>query len=306
MSFPLEKNTDLPCYQPEARPTAFRNRQEPKRSYSKRRWAWASIISTAVIYLLSSWTPRCHHSHVGPLSPTFLTHCSSLLDAPSGTYTNRIARITTSIEPDTIYIAEPGTSSEYFIGGFSSRDWWLSERPLLIALTPSSNNVTILTARFEQSRAELVDLPEEIRDIATFVPWLESESPYQVLKSYLGNESSRVVVDGQVRSFIAEGLEGAGFTRASAEESDTIKEIRERKDEREIGLLRCANQVRILKVLKTDDVDDPACNQEDEGENAFWHHRVSNACDTRERNGNDWLDWRRWTSPVWRYVMPNS
>jgi hypothetical protein len=52
-----------------------------------------------------------------------------------------------------------------------------------------------------------------------------------------------VVVDGQVRSFITEGLEGAGFTRATKEEGEKIKEIRERKDEHEIGLLRCANQV---------------------------------------------------------------
>jgi hypothetical protein len=46
-----------------------------------------------------------------------------------------------------------------------------------------------------------------------------------------------------VRSFIAEGLHQAGFTPDSAEESEKVKELRERKDEREIGLLRCANQV---------------------------------------------------------------
>ena len=88
-----------------------------------------------------------------------------------------------------------------------------------------------------------MELPKEIKDITTFVPWLESESPYKILRSYLGSEVSRVIVDGQVRSFITEGLEGAGFTRAAKEEGEKIKEIRERKDEHEIGLLRCANQV---------------------------------------------------------------
>jgi hypothetical protein len=171
-----------------------------------------------------------------------MNHCNSLLDPPTGTYTDRISRLTTSLEPNTIYISEPGTSSEYFIGGFSSRDWWLSERPLLIAFTPSKN-LTILTAKFEQSRAELVELPKEIRDITTFVPWLESESPYEVLKKHLDAEVGRVVVDGQVRSFITEGLDGAGFARATSKEGEKIKEIRERKDEHEIGLLRCANQV---------------------------------------------------------------
>ena len=88
-----------------------------------------------------------------------------------------------------------------------------------------------------------MELPKEIRDITTFVPWLESESPYEVLKNYLGDEVGRVIVDGQVRSFIVGGLDGAGFARATKDEGDKIKEIRERKDEREIGLLRCANQV---------------------------------------------------------------
>ena len=88
-----------------------------------------------------------------------------------------------------------------------------------------------------------MELPEEIRDITTFVPWLESESPYEVLKNYLGDWVGRVIVDGQVRSFITEGLEGAGFARTTKEEGEKIKEIRERKDEREIDLLRCANQV---------------------------------------------------------------
>jgi len=144
---------------------------------------------------------------------------------------------------DTIWISEPGTSSEYFIGGFSSRDWWLSERPLLIAISPSTTNVTILTAKFEQARAELVDLPREIREITTFVPWLESESPYEVLKNHFGSDSRKVILDGQVRSFIGDGLEEGGYEKGSREEGEGIREIRERKDEREVGLLRCANQV---------------------------------------------------------------
>jgi hypothetical protein len=238
-----EKQSDLSSHDRHSGLIASSDESERKESSSWSQWAWAALIAFATLYLLCSQTHHCSRSHqVEPLSPTFIKHCNSLLDPPTGTYTDRIARLTTSLEPNTIYISEPGTSSEYFIGGFSSRDWWLSERPLLIAFTPS-NNITILTARFEQSRAELVELPKEIRDITTFVPWLESESPYEVLKDYLGSEVGRVVVDGQVRSFITEGLDGARFARATREEGESIKEIRERKDEHEIGLLRCANQV---------------------------------------------------------------
>jgi len=88
-----------------------------------------------------------------------------------------------------------------------------------------------------------VELPKEIREITNFIPWLESESPYEILRKNLGSDVSKVIVDGQVRSFITEGLEGAGFTRGTKEQGEKIKEIRERKDEHEIGLLRCANQV---------------------------------------------------------------
>ena len=239
-SLPNEKASALPSYGPTTLVTSHCDETQPERKRSGRKWAWAAFIPAVVFYLLFSRTHPC--THVQPLSSTFTKHCDSLLKPPAGTFTDRIARLTSSLEADTIYLTEPETSSEYFTGGFSSRDWWLSERPLLIAILPTKN-ITILTARFEQSRAELVELPKEIRDITTFVPWLESESPYEILRKHLGPEVLKVIADGQVRSFITEGLEGAGFTRATKEEGEKIKEIRERKDEHEIGLLRCANQV---------------------------------------------------------------
>jgi hypothetical protein len=204
------------------------------------------VLSAFAILLLISTqgTSHCSH-HAASLPHSFVEHCTWLLEPPPGTYTDRIIRLTNALEPNTIWIAEPGTSSEYFLGGFSSRDWWLSERPLLIAISPSQKNITILTAKFEQARAELVNIPREIQDTTTFVPWLESESPYDILSRHFGADApKRVVLDGQVRSFIGEGLEGAGFGKSSQDEAEKVKGLRERKDDREIGLLRCANQVR--------------------------------------------------------------
>jgi hypothetical protein len=237
----MEKQSELPNHGLSSSAGSLLDGHEPRKSSSWRKWASAALIFTAAIYVLS---PTHHCSHrIAPLSPDFLYNCDSLLLPPTGTYTDRISRLASILGNDTIWISEPGTSSEYFIGGFSSRDWWLSERPLLIALSPSSANVTILTAKFEQARAELVDLPKEIRGITTFVPWLESESPYEVLRNHFGSKWSKVVQDGQVRSFVANGLEGVGYGKSSREQGERIREIRERKDEREIGLLRCANQV---------------------------------------------------------------
>lgn len=113
--------------------------------------------------------------------------------------------------------------------------------------------MTVLTAKFEQSRAELVHLPNEVRERTTFVPWLESQSPYDILATHFGGESGkkRVVWDGQVRSFITSGLGGVGWSAASDDEMERIKELRERKDEREVGLLRCANQVSNFFLIQT-------------------------------------------------------
>lgn len=225
------------------------------------------LLGLIVFFLVSNYS-CLFCEDVKPLSTDFRTHCRALLDAPGGTYTDRVSRLAETLEEGTIWVAEPGSSAEYFLGGFSSRDWWLSERPLLLVID-SRSEVTILTARFEQSRAELVKLPKEIKDRVTFVPWLESESPYQVLTQYIdanltptsalpregGREEGRkVVLDGQVRSFIAAGLKELGWTEANGQQVDRVKEIRERKDEREIGLLRCANQVSHSRTVVDPDV----------------------------------------------------
>jgi hypothetical protein len=93
-----------------------------------------------------------------------------------------------------------------------------------------------------------------VRDRTTFVPWLESESPYEVLATYFsdgGSDKKRVVWDGQVRSFVVAGLKEIGWDDAPEEVVESVKELRERKDEREIGLLRCANQVDIIPSFST-------------------------------------------------------
>ena len=215
------------------------------------RWLVLAIFSI-LLFAHHSCSPFDPPS-VADLSPEFISKCHDLLEAPSGTYTDRISRLSSLLEEDTVWVGEPGTSAEYFLGGFSSRDWWLSERPLLLVISAGSSNVTVLTAKFEQSRAELVHLPKEVRERTTFVPWLESESPYDILNTYLAKEpgsgSKKVVWDGQVRSFITAGLRNVGWSDASDKEVERVKELRERKDEREVGLLRCANQVSHLFLM---------------------------------------------------------
>lgn len=248
----------------EKQPLVFPDRVEPRRGrlesilraipVTNSGPRWIPFLCCFILLTLPHWSRYSigDTSIVQPLSPEFKTRCEDLLIPPEGTYTSRISRLANSLEEDTLWIAEPGTSAEYFLGGFSSRDWWLSERPLLTIIS-SSGDVIILTAKFEQSRAEMVNLPKELKERTTFVPWLESESPYRILSDHFGStkKGKRMVLDAQVRSFIASGLRELGWSEASEEEIERVRELRERKDEREIGLLRCANQVSGCSPLST-------------------------------------------------------
>jgi hypothetical protein len=229
--------------------------------------------------------------------PQAVDPCTELLVPPPGTYLARLAKLSDALSPPLLpsehapsslssdpqstrtnasagtnsgvtWIAEPGPSAEYFLGGFSSLDWWLSERPFLIAVSPTKYNsnstnsaavtVTLLTPQFEELRARGVALPAEIRDIAQWVSWQESESPYEVLLRHLDDPAPFIMMDGQVRTFISEGIWDTAVALSPSTENHTgcsgvgtsvgqnikyaVALIRQRKDKREIDLLRCANQ----------------------------------------------------------------
>ena len=198
---------------------------------------------------------------VPPLEPAFLAHCTSLLSPTPSTYIDRLYRLVSAVQQTeaslpAVWIAEPGPSSSYFIGAFSSSDWHLSERPFLIVVTPATDgvtpNITILCPEFERLRAQLKPIPEQVKRLLTWVSWQESESPYEVLAEYIGAMGG-VVVDPMLRSFIhvemiaaahqAGNDAGKTTDQALSGVKDAVALIRERKDEREIGLMRCANQV---------------------------------------------------------------
>ena len=201
---------------------------------------------------------RHRHHAVPPLDPAFLAQCDSLLAPAPSTFTDRLGRLVsvlkeTDSQHPTVWIAEPGPSSSYFIGAFASSDWHLSERPFLVVITPAedgvSPNITLLSPEFERLRAQLQPIPEQVEAYVKWLSWQEDESPYEVLVAHLGSVGG-LVVDPLMRSFIGTGLgkavEKAGNAddEAIASDKTAVALLRERKDEREIGLLRCANQVR--------------------------------------------------------------
>ncbi|EIW68435.1 hypothetical protein TREMEDRAFT_71997 [Tremella mesenterica DSM 1558] len=198
-------------------------------------------------------------STVPSLSEDFYTHCKSLLIPPSGTYSHRLDYLS-EVLGKSVWIAEPGPSVEYFLGGFGKSDWWLSERPLLVVVIPQTNKQTaveggpkviILTPQFEALRASEISLPEEIQDSVKYVAWEESEDPHEILWKELGPlEVDGVVLDRDVREFVSSAVReraGSGGVKSSIE----VERIREKKDEREVGLLRCANQMTLHAIRQT-------------------------------------------------------
>jgi hypothetical protein len=217
-------------------------------------WIGFTALQAAFQYT-SSLLPG---SSVTSLHPKFIRQCHHLLQPHANTQTSRLSALAAVLasQPlrganDTaVWIAEPGPSAFYYTGAFGPGDWHLSERPFLIAIHPNSNSpapaqITILTPEFEELRAQLL-LPKALRHTVNWVSWKEHESPYAVLREAMGGVRA-VVLDGHAREFVAAGLRaelGEDRLREGEHLKGPVGLIREVKDEREIGLLRCANQVR--------------------------------------------------------------
>lgn len=183
---------------------------------------------------------------VPPLDNEWWLRCGGLIPVPEGTYTGRLDKIEQALD-GAVWVAEPGESVSYFLGGFGPDSWSSSERPFLIAI---GKEVIILTPAFEEARAKLINLPDETKKRVRWVSWAESESPYATLLAALGDVE--ITLDGDVRSFIAEGIRRTRrHVNARGDIGAAVATIRERKDEREVGLMRCANEATLHAIRKT-------------------------------------------------------
>ncbi|KAG7453006.1 Creatinase/aminopeptidase [Guyanagaster necrorhizus] len=169
-----------------------------------------------------------HCSHLGPLSVSeFDTRLATL--AQTLTTPNASA-----------YIAEPGASGLYY-ANVSNSHWHLSERPLLL-IVDASARLRVLTPKFEGTRARLLPIPFEVE----WVEWAEDENPYEQIPEIEGT----VFVDGSIRHFIVDGLQSA-FPKATVSAAPVeIRQLRERKSEGELALLRCANEATLMSIRR--------------------------------------------------------
>lgn len=202
------------------------------------------VLCSYVVYIFWDSDPT------GPDFSHLASHCAHITPIPSQSYIERqdaLARALASLNA-AAYIAEPGASAEYF-ANISSSHWHLSERPLLLVVQPTTDehgetraNVSVLTPYFEETRAKFLPIPSDAG--VTYTAWPEDHSPYEHALSLLPELSGATIyVDGNVRTFVTDGLQKAAPKALVSSAPVEVRRLRERKSTEEIDILKCANEV---------------------------------------------------------------
>ncbi|KAG8979305.1 hypothetical protein FRB90_008109, partial [Tulasnella sp. 427] len=191
------------------------------------------------------------------------SHCSHIPPPLSDSFHRRQLTLIDELQSigAAAFIAEPGSTAHYF-ANVSLQEWRLSERPLLVTISPIQvvgdsgtssfePQITVLTPKFEAARAHIRLVVPSKRPVE-FVEWAESEDPYKTLRQHFYNNperesSSHVVLDDQMRLFVVDGLSGAGWTRVAGGRSEAGK-VREHKTAEEIEIMKCASEATLLAI----------------------------------------------------------
>ncbi|KAG6854923.1 hypothetical protein C0991_009746 [Blastosporella zonata] len=145
------------------------------------------------------------------------------------------------------YIAEPGASASFF-ANISLTSWKLSERPLLLIVTPSEApegpmaKISVLTPKAKLHRSECLLYPDLQNK------WPEDVSPYKLASDVFPDTTGTVFVDSSIRKFISDGFELALPKATVISAPEEITQLRERKSSSEIELLKCANEATVLAI----------------------------------------------------------
>ena len=186
------------------------------------------------------------------------SHCAHIPPIPTSSFIERqdsLARALQSLNASA-YIAEPGASAGFF-ANLSHSSWHLSERPLLLIVQPQVNaqglvraNISILTPAFEETRAKLLSIPNA--DGITYIAWPEDTDPYaQALAAVSNVDGVSIFVDGDVRTFITDGLQKAAPQACVSNAPAELKRLRERKSAEELGIMKCVNEVNWCIYIMT-------------------------------------------------------
>ncbi|KAF2866644.1 peptidase M24, structural domain-containing protein [Massariosphaeria phaeospora] len=131
------------------------------------------------------------------------------------------------------------------------------ERPFLMVIQPSTlpngtiiATTTFLVPSFEEPRARLLHMP--FRAALSTIPYAEHWNPYATLRAapiWHGNTTSspHLMVDDEMRDFIARGLGAHGFTVSGLR--GEVEAVRQTKTAREVGIL-CAVNTGTVEAIR--------------------------------------------------------
>jgi len=155
----------------------------------------------------------------------------------------------------------PFSANTLYYLNLTQSNWYLSERPWLAAITPSSNStshLSILTPSFELSRSQRLPfaLSSSEFDSVSWVTWEESDRPYEVLVDHLdglrreqGREGEwSIEIEENVRQFVSSGLADASRTVEGKRPEVglakmQVRELRMRKTKAEVEIQSCVGKV---------------------------------------------------------------
>ncbi|WPG97249.1 Hypothetical protein R9X50_00002100 [Acrodontium crateriforme] len=160
------------------------------------------------------------------------------------------------------FVIEPGYTFSYY-ANVTQKDWEVwepEERPFLLVVQPErtsgiNDNIeakaTFLVPSFEAERARLLNMP--FKAPIEVVTYEEHWDPYTTLRSssiFKQKTAPKLMVDEEMREFISRGLgrhfNVSGLTRA-------VEQVRQRKSEAEVGILRAVNTgtVECLRAMRS-------------------------------------------------------
>ncbi|KAF3064742.1 putative peptidase C18A7.01 [Daldinia childiae] len=245
------------------------------RSYRSRRAIILAILLFNVICLLRTWAFQNVKS--GP-DITQVQRCAidnlradlSFLDGalPISKYEfikrrNRLARALVVASNVDAFVLEPGYTFQYY-GNTSQGDWepWEpEERPFLMIILPVTSESGAVSAKtaflaphFEEGRVRMLGIPSQEPEL-DIVIWEEHWDPYSTLRqSHLfantgvheHGRKPRLIIDEELRDFIARGLANAGFETFGL--SAEVELVRQLKSPAEVELLRAVNTGTVMAV----------------------------------------------------------
>ncbi|RDX56599.1 peptidase M24 [Lentinus brumalis] len=192
---------------------------------------------------------------IGPDFSHLASHCAHIPAISPDSFLARqdaLARTLHSLNV-AAYIAEPGASAGFF-ANLSRSHWGLSERPLLLIIQPQTGdegtvraNVSILTPAFEETRARTLPIPSDAG--VTYTSWAEDANPFSTALNLVPDlADATIYVDGDVRTFITDGLQKAAPEAKVLNAPVEVKRLRERKSSEELDIMKCVNEVTVLAI----------------------------------------------------------